>query len=155
MDHLEAPVCLDIYADGRLIGQTLANHYRDDLKQASLGSGRHGFKFVPPAGVTFAHRAVEVRRSLDGSGLSLSGYAESALARIAVWKTIQSSVHYLARNARGCASRSFAALGHTHPALPARRRANSRLVEIDCAVAHPAGTSGRGPNPIASSLSPF
>jgi hypothetical protein len=35
----EAPVCIDIYAGGRLIGQMLANCYRQDLLRAGLGSG--------------------------------------------------------------------------------------------------------------------
>ena len=39
----EAPVCLDIYAGGRLIGQTLASHYRKDLENAGLGSGHRSF----------------------------------------------------------------------------------------------------------------
>src|SRR5258708_30314088 len=69
-DHPEAPVCLDIYAGGRLIGQTLANRYRQDLKRAGLGSGNHSFEFKPPAGLTFAANAVEVRRSLDGAILT-------------------------------------------------------------------------------------
>jgi hypothetical protein len=47
VDHPEAPVCLDIYADSGLIGQTVANQYREDLEQAGLGSGRHGFTFTP------------------------------------------------------------------------------------------------------------
>ena len=72
IDHPEAPVCLDIYAGGRLIGQTLANRYRKDLARAGLGSGRHSFAFTPPAGLTFAADAVEVRRSLDGASLNLS-----------------------------------------------------------------------------------
>jgi hypothetical protein len=71
-DHPEAPVCLDIFAGGRLIGQTLANQYRKDLEQAKLGSGRHGFAFTPPAGLAFAPDAVEVRRSLDGAALEFS-----------------------------------------------------------------------------------
>ncbi len=73
VDHPEAPVCLDIYADGRMIGQTLANMYRDDLQRAGLGSGCHGFSFVPPPGLAFAGAAVEVRRSLDGAILMRSG----------------------------------------------------------------------------------
>src|SRR5271170_3885692 len=52
--HPEVPVCLDIYSDGRLIGQTLANVYRKDLKNAGLGSGRHAFTFTAPAGVTLS-----------------------------------------------------------------------------------------------------
>ncbi len=47
-EHPEVPVCLDIYAGGRLIGQTLANRYRDDLAGAGLGSGCHSFDFTPP-----------------------------------------------------------------------------------------------------------
>ena len=67
--HPEAPVCLDIYADGRLIGRTLANRYREDLQRAGLGSGRHSFAFIPPRGVAVTAQAVEVRRSLDGAAL--------------------------------------------------------------------------------------
>jgi hypothetical protein len=74
-DAPEAPVCLDIFADGKLIGQVLANHYRDDLKRAGLGSGRHGFIFTPPAGLVFAPDAIEVRRSLDGAALPPSVHA--------------------------------------------------------------------------------
>jgi hypothetical protein len=68
-DAPEAPVCLDIFADGKLIGQVLANSYRKDLKEAGLGSGRHAFEFTPPAGLAFASDAVDVRRSLDGAAL--------------------------------------------------------------------------------------
>jgi autotransporter-associated beta strand protein len=69
VDHPEAPVYLDIYADGRLIGQTLANGYREDLDQTDIGSGRHSFAFTSPAGLDFAADTVEVRRSLDGAAL--------------------------------------------------------------------------------------
>jgi hypothetical protein len=71
-EHPEAPVCLDIYAGGRLIGRTLANRYREDLAKANLGSGRHGFVFRSPAGVTFAPGTAEVRRSHDGQALGYS-----------------------------------------------------------------------------------
>jgi hypothetical protein len=70
IDHPDAPVCLDIYADGILIGRTLANRYRADLEQAGLGSGRHSFEFAAPAGLHLAANAVEVRRSIDGAILS-------------------------------------------------------------------------------------
>jgi autotransporter-associated beta strand protein len=72
IDHPEAPVCLDIVAGGRLIGQVLANRYRDDLERGGLGSGRHGFEFTPPAGLAFTSGAIEVRRSLDGAALKSS-----------------------------------------------------------------------------------
>jgi microcystin-dependent protein len=76
-DHPEAPVCLDIYADSILIGRTLANRYREDLEHAGLGSGCHGFEFVPPRGLAFAARAIEVRRSLDGAKLGLTAIFET------------------------------------------------------------------------------
>jgi hypothetical protein len=66
----EAPVCLDIYAGGQRIGQTLANLYREDLEAAGLGSGRHSFAFTPPVGLDFAADTVQVRRSLDGARLN-------------------------------------------------------------------------------------
>ena len=72
IDHPEAPVCLDIYAGGRLIGQTLANRYRADLRQTGIGSGRHSFEFTPPSKLAFAPDAIEVRRSLDGARLDLA-----------------------------------------------------------------------------------
>ena len=76
VDHPEAPVCLDIFAGGRLIGQVLANRYREDLKQAGLGGGCHAFRFTPPDGVALTLRLVEVRRSLDGATLPLSAHAK-------------------------------------------------------------------------------
>jgi hypothetical protein len=77
-DAPEAAVSLDIFADGKFIGRVLANAYREDLKSAGLGSGRHGFVFTPPAGLDFAPAAVEVRRTLDGAALEHSGAAGSA-----------------------------------------------------------------------------
>jgi Hint domain len=65
-DHPDMPVCLDILADGQLIGQVLANRYRADLETAGLGSGRHAFEFTPPRGLHLSADAVEVRRSFDG-----------------------------------------------------------------------------------------
>jgi hypothetical protein len=70
--HPEAPVCLDIYVGGQLIGQTLANRHREDLARAGLGSGRHSFKFTVPDGLTLLPGTVEVRRSLDGAALPCS-----------------------------------------------------------------------------------
>jgi Hint domain len=77
-DHPGAPVCLDIYVDGELIAQTLANRYRSDLKRAGIGDGRHSFEFKPPAGLVIAAEVVEVRRSLDGAVLQRSACARAA-----------------------------------------------------------------------------
>ena len=78
-EHPEAPVCLDIIAGGRLMGQILANRHRDDLERAGLGSGRHAFAFTPPAGLAFAPNEVEVRRSIDGEALGTSAGAKRLL----------------------------------------------------------------------------
>ena len=75
VEHPEAPVCLDIFAGGRLIGQTLANRYCADLERACPGSGWHSFEFAPPPGL-FALNAIEVRRSLDGAPLMRSAHAQ-------------------------------------------------------------------------------
>jgi hypothetical protein len=74
----EIPVCLDIYADGRLVGQTLANLYREDLAAAGLGSGRHGFKFALPDGFASAGVTFEVRRSSDGARLPHAAHRAAA-----------------------------------------------------------------------------
>jgi autotransporter passenger strand-loop-strand repeat protein len=77
----EAPVCLDLYAGDILIGQTVANHYREDLAAAGIGDGRHGFRFTPPKGLAFAPGAVTVRRSRDGAPLAPSRALERQAAR--------------------------------------------------------------------------
>jgi hypothetical protein len=84
-DHPEAPVCLDIYAGGRLIGQVLANRYREDLARAGLGSGNHSYAFAMPAGLAFTPDAIEVRRSLDGAALELTIEAWRMLRQNTSW----------------------------------------------------------------------
>ena len=64
----------------KVIGQTLANRYREDLEQAGLGSGRHSFEFIRPAGIALAQANVEVRRLLDGAALDCSADARQALS---------------------------------------------------------------------------
>ena len=78
VEHPEAPVCLDIYSSGRLIGQVLANRYRDDLAKARLGSGRHSFVFTPPSGLIIDSDKVEVRRSLDAAALPGTRHSRTA-----------------------------------------------------------------------------
>ena len=92
-DAPEAPVCLDILADGKRIGQVLANSYREDLKAAGLGSGRHAFTFTPPASLAFAPDAVEVRRALDGAALEFGADSRRAPQRIAAKRLPNVSVH--------------------------------------------------------------
>ena len=75
-DYPEAPVCLDILVGDRLIGQVLANLYREDLEHPGIGTGRHAFAFSPAQKINAALDTVEVRRSLDGALLSQSARAE-------------------------------------------------------------------------------
>ena len=82
-DHPEAPVCLDIFAGGRLIGQVLANRHREDLQHAGIGSGHHSFAFTPPAGLVFTPDAIEVHRSLDDEVLPPSAEPKRVRTSIA------------------------------------------------------------------------
>jgi hypothetical protein len=63
--HPEASVCLDIYVDGHQIGQTLADLYREDLRRAGIGSGRHAFAFTLPDGDA-RHEAIRHRWNGEG-----------------------------------------------------------------------------------------
>ena len=78
IEHREAPVCLDIFVGGQLIGQTLANVYREDLANAGLGSGNHGFYATESVGVLR-----QIGRSAPSAGCSeariLKRCAEKAL----------------------------------------------------------------------------
>ena len=78
LDNPEAPVCLDIYAGARLIGQVLANTYRGDLERAGHGSGRHSFAFTPPPGLVITPDSVHVHRSFDGALLARCGPMRTA-----------------------------------------------------------------------------
>jgi uncharacterized repeat protein (TIGR03803 family) len=90
LDHPEAPVCLDIIAGGKLIGQVLANRYREDLKQGGAGSGSHSFEFTLPSELALAPDEVEVRRSLDGAALERP---------IDAWRMLRQNISF------GCAAR--------------------------------------------------
>jgi len=70
--HPDAAVCLDILTGGQLIGPVVANRYRADLAAAGIGGGRHGFAFVPPAGLAFTPRSIQISRSLDCARLTCS-----------------------------------------------------------------------------------
>ncbi len=44
-----APVSVNIYADNSLVGSVSANQFRQDLLDAGIGNGVHGFSFATPA----------------------------------------------------------------------------------------------------------
>ncbi|KAA0125147.1 Hint domain protein [Methylobacterium sp. P1-11] len=62
----DAPVCLDIVVDGRIVAMTVAALYRADIAAAGVGDGRHGFDLglATPLALGAPH-VVEVRRSVD------------------------------------------------------------------------------------------
>ena len=80
-DHPEAPVCLDIFADGRLIGQVLANRYRDDLARRSSAADVTALTFIAVAAI-FRARRVELRRSRDGAGLPRAPQTARATVKV-------------------------------------------------------------------------
>ena len=83
IDNTDAPVCLHIYVEGRLIGEALANLFGHDLGTAGIGDGHHALVFTPPAGTVVrmprskhsasstargSHRWVKVHRRTARSG---------------------------------------------------------------------------------------
>jgi hypothetical protein len=76
-DRPEEPVALEICVDGVIVLTVLANGYRADLRNASLGSGCHAFSMDLPAGIT---GTVMVRRVADGSVLAWTDAAERRAA---------------------------------------------------------------------------
>jgi hypothetical protein len=44
----DVPVSLLVIDNDKLLGRVLANRYREDLENAGIGSGRHGFDFHFP-----------------------------------------------------------------------------------------------------------
>jgi Tol biopolymer transport system component len=73
--HPEVPVCLDILAGGKLVGNVLANRYREDVHAAGYGSGFHGFEFLLPEGCS---GGVEIRQTGGGAFLAMVGQQEAA-----------------------------------------------------------------------------
>jgi hypothetical protein len=67
-DSPEVPVCLEIVVDGIVIGQTLANLFRHDLRAAGIGSGRHSFKVLIPPTID---GLIEVRRAADAATVGM------------------------------------------------------------------------------------
>ena len=75
-DRPDVPACLEVLADGRIVGRTIANLFRDDLQRAGYGSGCHGFHVVlpdRPVGLP-----VEVRRAADAAILEVLQHHRAA-----------------------------------------------------------------------------
>jgi hypothetical protein len=77
VDAPEEPVTLRIYIDNRYFTRVLANTYRQDLRDAGLGSGCHAFvSSIPPS----CRGNVEVRRETDNTILPWTQTAQSDAA---------------------------------------------------------------------------
>lgn len=68
--HPDEPVSLIVTSNGSLIARVLANRYRDDLKDADVGSGRHGFELLLPQPLSpFERHVVRICQETDGSDI--------------------------------------------------------------------------------------
>lgn len=65
-----AQVRLRILDNGIVVGQVVANQYREDLQQADIGDGRHGFELIMPGGLSpLVRHVIQVQRVADGHAL--------------------------------------------------------------------------------------
>jgi hypothetical protein len=69
---------LGIYFDNELVVQVVADRCRPDLKAANLGSGHHGFEFVPSQKLFFSSEVIEVKAP---SGSVIGTYRKQSSAR--------------------------------------------------------------------------
>ena len=71
----QQPVTLEVLRDGRSLGTTVAALYREDLKNAGIGAGRHGFAFPLPADErTSGSFSLDVRDAESGAALGQSPF---------------------------------------------------------------------------------
>lgn len=70
------PVTIEVLRDGRSLGTAVAFLYREDLKNAGIGDGRHGFEFRLPASEPRAGPfTLDVRDVESGTPLGQSPFA--------------------------------------------------------------------------------
>jgi glycosyltransferase involved in cell wall biosynthesis len=66
----DAPVALEILDNGVPVTRVLANLVRNDLAEAGVGNGRHGFDIVIPGGLSpLVRHTIRVRREGDGADI--------------------------------------------------------------------------------------
>ena len=59
--HPDKRVTIDIYFNGDLVAEVVADHFRKDLLKLNKGDGHHGFMFEPPAGSYQPPLQLEIR----------------------------------------------------------------------------------------------
>ena len=68
-----APVTVEVRCDGVVLGSATAQLYREDLRAAGIGDGRHGFAFrVPPDARARGRYVLEARERQSGTPLGNS-----------------------------------------------------------------------------------
>ena len=67
LDNLGRAVGIEVVVDGVAVGRSVANVHRRDLEELGVGTGRHGYRVVAPAGVELTR--VTLRRGSDGAAL--------------------------------------------------------------------------------------
>jgi glycosyltransferase involved in cell wall biosynthesis len=69
----DVPVSLLVIDNDKLLGRILANRYREDLENAGIGAGRHGFEFQFPKSLPpFEKHVIRICRETDGKELPQS-----------------------------------------------------------------------------------
>ena len=75
-DRPDQAVSVDVFADGRFLGTATANLYREDLKDAGIGNGRHGFMLrlsrtvIDPASVAVRCTIADATLPLSQAGMA-------------------------------------------------------------------------------------
>jgi hypothetical protein len=59
--HPDKRVAIDIYFNGNLVGEVVADEFRNDLLKLNKGDGHHAFVFVPPSESYQPPLQIEVR----------------------------------------------------------------------------------------------
>ena len=59
--HPDKRVRIEIYINGDLVAEVVANQFRNDLLKLNKGDGHHAFAFVPPSGSYQPPLRLEVR----------------------------------------------------------------------------------------------
>jgi glycosyltransferase involved in cell wall biosynthesis len=69
----DVPVSLLVIDNDKLLGRILANRYREDLENAGIGTGRHGFEFQFPKSLPpYEKHVIKICRETDGKELPQS-----------------------------------------------------------------------------------
>ena len=78
----QTPVRIEIFIDGVVVANALADRYREDLRRAGIGIGEHGFEVALPPGLGRTGQFT-IRRACDGA--LLEGWQKTVTRR--TWRS--------------------------------------------------------------------